>query len=405
MHYAWIIVGLSFSTQFVANAVGFYAFAVLLSPIQESLGATRAGVSMIAFSLSVSGAVMAPLLGRAVTVFPLNRLLALGALVCGAAFLAMSQATALWQLYLGYAIGVSFAMGTLSGVGASTLIVNWFHERRAFAIGLAGVGISLAGALMTPVTSSWVEQYGWRHTFWIFAGALFVLAPIAWWVAVTRPSERGDLPYGRDEADGKEAEAGEPQLLSTRELLRSPNLWIIGMSSGICFMTTTGVIAHVVTLGKDAGYDAVDAAFLLSAAAAMAAVAKLLFGWMAERTGERIAFLVSIALHAVGLIGLAELQGDYPALLTAAAVFGLGMGAVMPLMTALIARVYGAQNFGPVMGLSGPILIFFQATGAPALGWVYDTQGDYGPGLWVMSATLAIPAIAISLMRIQSHED
>jgi MFS family permease len=131
----------------------------------------------------------------------------------------------------------------------------------------------------------------------------------------------------------------------------------------------------------------------------MAAVAKLLFGWMAGVTGERIAYEVSIALHVVGLIGLAQLQGSYPALLAAAAVFGLGMGGIMPLMSALIARVYGPANFGPVMGLAGPILIVFQSTGAPVFGLVYDNTGSYQLGLWMMCAALAVPAVAIASLR------
>lgn len=406
MHYAWMIVAVTFTSQFWANAVGFYAFAVVLAPIQETLGTTRAGVSMIAFSLSVSGAIMAPLFGRAVTKYPINRLLAFGALAAGLSFLGMSQATEIWQLYIGYALGVSVALTTLSGVGASTLIVNWFQERRAFALGVSGVGISLAGAVMTPITSSWVQEFGWQHTFTIFSGILFLLAPIVWWLAVSRPSERGELPYGRSEGDASDVglEAAAASILPTSELLRGRNLWLIGTSAGICFMATTAVIAHIVTLGRDAGYDAVDAAYLLSAAAAMAAAAKLIFGWMAERTGERVAFELSIALHVVGLIGLAELQGSYPALLASAAIYGLGMGAIMPLMSSLIARVYGAANFGPVMGLAAPILIVFQSTGAPLLGLVYDVRGSYEIGLWAMCGALAIPALAVAAIRIPEDQ-
>lgn len=401
MHYAWMIVALTFTSQFWANAVGFYAFAVVLGPIQETLGTTRAGVSMIAFALSISGAVMAPLFGRAVTRYPINRLLGLGAVAAGIAFLGMSRATAIWHLYLGYALGVSVALATLSGVGASTLIVNWFEERRAFALGVAGVGISLAGAVMTPITSSWVAEYGWQHTFLIFSGIMFALAPIVGWFGVTRPADRGERPYGSSDVHHGEgaSESAAPVVLPTSELLRSRNLWLIGAAAGICFMATTAVIAHIVTLGVDAGYDAVDAAFLLSSAAAMAAVAKLLFGWMAERTGERFAFELAIALHIVGLIGLAELQESYPALLLSAAVYGLGMGAIFPLMSALLARVYGPENFGPVMGLAGPILIVFQSTGAPVLGLVYDASGSYEFGLLGMAVALVIPAFAIAAVR------
>ena len=38
MHRGWILVGLVFLTQFVANATGFYAFPVILPPLQKISG-------------------------------------------------------------------------------------------------------------------------------------------------------------------------------------------------------------------------------------------------------------------------------------------------------------------------------------------------------------------------------
>ena len=35
---------------------------------------------------------------------------------------------------------------------------------------------------------------------------------------------------------------------------------------------------------------------------------------------------------------------------------GLGMGGVAPVQSALLARAFGVANFGPVIGLCGPIM-------------------------------------------------
>ena len=87
-------------------------------------------------------------------------------------------------------------------------------------------------------------------------------------------------------------------------------------------------------------------------------------------------------------------------MLVAASVVGLGYGATFTLMNALLARVFGPVNFGPAMGLAGPMLVACQSVGAPMLGYVYDVRGDYGPGLWLLAAAMAIPAIAVLLVRI-----
>lgn len=402
MHHAWIIVGLVFTTQFIASAVGIYSFGVLLTPLAEDLGTTRAGLSSVLFAMSWAGAAIGPLLGRAVVRFPIRWIMAAGALAMSISFMAMSRADSLLELQLGYGIGVAIGVGALSGVPAATLIVNWFDERRALALGIAGIGISLSGFVMTPVVAVWIEAFGWQGTFQIFAAISLATIPLVWWLATTRPSDRGLDPYreGGDPGNSPDTEPDSSTPLSTRETLRQPNLWYIAIAGGISFTTATALIAHIVALGTDAGYGATEAAWLLSILAGCAALAKVLFGWLAERIGERPAFGISIALQIVGLIGLAELRGSYSAMLVAASVVGLGYGATFTLMNALLARVFGPVNFGPAMGLAGPMLVACQSVGAPMLGYVYDVRGDYGPGLWLLAAAMAIPAIAVLLVRI-----
>jgi len=399
MHHGWILVGLVFATQFVSSGLGIYAFGVLLGPLAEDLGTTRAGISSVLVAMSVAGAAIGPLVGRAVLLIPIHWIMAVGALVMAFSFLWLSRADSLLQLQLGYGIGVAFGMGTLGGVPGAALIVNWFDERRALALGIAGIGISLSGVVMTPVVAIWVESFGWRGTFQIFSVIALATAPLVWWLATTHPRDRGLEPY-RESIDPPDEPPAQGLLLSTLEILRQPNLWLVGIAGGISFMAATALIAHIVAFGTDAGYEPTEAAWLLSILAAAATLAKVLFGWIAGYTGERAAFGISIALQAVGLIGLAEFGDHYLALLGAASALGLGYGATAPLMNALLARVFGQLNFGPAMGLAGPILVVFQSLGAPILGTAYDVRGEYGLGLWLLAAAMLVAALAVSRVRI-----
>ena len=291
-------------------------------------------------------------------------------------------------------------------MGSQSLVVNWFEERRAFALGLAGVGISLAGFVMTPITAAAVAEYGWRPVFQMFGGAAFALVPLLFLLAITRPSDRGGRAYGAaEQPHGESAGFAEPSAaISTREVLTTPSVWAIAASAGICFMATTAIITHGVSFAIESGHsDPQRAALVLSAMAGTAAVAKLLFGWLAERTGEKIAFMCSIALHMLGLAGMASLNTSYEGLVLSSALFGLGMGGVVPIMGALYARIFGPLHFGPVMGMSGPILILFQSIGAPLLGLVYDMQGSYVPGFWLFTALLAVPIVAVATLRVEAR--
>jgi len=399
MHPAWFMVGLAFAVQFVASGVGVYSFGILLGPLVEDLDATRAGASLINFYMSIAGAVLGPLLGRAVLRIPLNQIMTAGAIALSISFFAMSFADSLWQLQLGYAIGVSFGVGTLSGVPAATLIVNWFEQRRALALGIAGVGVSLAGFVIAPAVAGSVSLYGWRTTFQLFSLWTIVIVPVIWWFAWTRPSDRNRAAYGAG-GDPSQQKPAAGATLSTREILANPNLWYTALAGGVTFMCATALITHGPLLGQDAGYDTFAAAWIVSILAVSAAVAKLLFGGIAELTGERAAFLISIGLQIVGLIGIAQLRDHYVLLLTMTGVFGLGMGGALPLMNALLARLFGPASFGPAMGLCAPIMTATQSIGAPLLGALYDAQGDYGFGLWLFAGALLVPAMGMLLLRV-----
>ena len=106
----------------------------------------------------------------------------------------------------------------------------------------------------------------------------------------------------------------------------------------------------------------------------------------------------------IGLIGIAQLRGSYPLLLAMTSVFGLGMGGALPIMNALLARLFGQASFGPAMGLCAPIMTATQAIGAPLLGYIYDVRGDYTLGLWLFAGALLIPTAGMLLMRVEPRD-
>ena len=403
MHYGWTIVAFTFTSQFVANGLGFYAFGVLLPAIAADLEVSRAAAGMIPFSMSMAGIVVGPLMGRAVTRVPIHRIVTAGAISMSLAFFAMSKATALWQLQIGYVLGISFAMSSLGTVVAATLIVNWFEERRVLALGVSGLGISLGGVVMARLTADWVEAYQWQGTYELFALIALCVAPLAWWLATTRPSDLGLAPYGGSAEAAAAAAAAEP-VITTVEALKTPNLWWIAMSAGVCFMGGSAMTAHGAALAVDAGFTLRQASLVLSAIAGAAAVAKLLFSWLASSVGERGSIVIAAVFMSLGAVGVAEMSASYPALIVSSALLGLGMGGVMPVKAALLARAFGAANFGPVIGLSGPILILFQSMGAPLFGWAFDVHGDYRYALHGFAVACALPILFMALVKLPDAE-
>ena len=119
-----------------------------------------AGVAMM-----LSGMVSSPLLGLALSRFPIRSGMLTGAVGMALGFFALSRATDYWQVLLIYALVGPAAMGALGTLACSTLIVNWFERNRAMAVGIAMIGLSISGAFMIPVATWGVENWGWRGVF------------------------------------------------------------------------------------------------------------------------------------------------------------------------------------------------------------------------------------------------
>lgn len=184
-----------------------------------------------------------------------------------------------------------------------------------------------------------------------------------------------------------------------RHLLAAPTLWLIGAACGLSYFGALAVMNHGIAFAIDRGIDPMRAAGMLSAISVGAASGKVAFGWLADRMGEKGAFLVAVAFQFFALLGLGGLSG-YGALVVAGGFFGLGLGGIAPLQAALVAQSFPGGNFSRAMGLIGPLMIPFQVAGPPLAGWIFDTQGSYEMAIWIFMASTLASGVIISLLKL-----
>jgi MFS family permease len=113
---------------------------------------------------------------------------------------------------------------------------------------------------------------------------------------------------------------------------------------------------------------------------------------------------IATSLQVVGLVGIL-LARDYPMLLAASVVFGLGFGGLMPLFGLLIAARFGAPNLGRMMGAAGPVMLPFQLLGLPFATAVFDRTGSYTPAFVTFLVFYAAALMALSRLPGDSVED
>jgi MFS family permease len=415
--YGWKIVGITFLTHFISVGFIFYSYGAFFKALAGEFGGSRLGVAVGLAIMNVVAGLISPFLGRAIDRGSVRVIMCVGAVLMAIGFVLLSRIAALWQFYTLLGTVLAFGSAMLGALAGSTLVARWFVARRGTALGIATMGISLSGLAMAPAATQLIATIGWRSSYLVYGIVTFVVVPAVWWLVVDRPEDLGLRPDGvpshgppSDPDAPMQGAPVDPMLdpgaaipggaLAT---LRVPNFWVIGMVVALNFTANGAVLTHIIPHATDIGYSALSASLVLSAMAGTGVVGKVLFGWVADRIEKRVATGIAIGLQGAGVFLILNVTGYVP-LLCAGAVFGLGMGGIVPLWGALIGASFGRQVFGRVMGLMSPVMIPVMSVGIPYAGWIFDRTGSYAIAFRTFVGVYALAAVVLAALRIPEVE-
>src|SRR5919108_3757925 len=369
--YRWWMVAALAVTSTAGYGVLTYAFAVLLVPMQEALGADRT---------VVTGAQTVALLAAALAAVPAGRWLDRWggrALMVGCSVLATllvlawSQVESVPALY-----AVSFGLGVASaGVlyeAAFAVVVTWFHDARR---GTALLAITIVGGfastIFMPLTAVLVEAYGWRQALVVLAGIYGGLT-VPLHLLARRP--RDFVPQRRQARQ------------RTAAAFRDPAYWLIG---GIFVAQGIGVFViavHLVAYLRELGHTPTIAASIAGLLGVMSVTGRA----ATTVAGRRYAFAAVVAtVFAVQAAGLALPpvvgHGLAPAVGCVLAV-GFGFGVSTIARPTLLADRYGVAGYAPLAGLLAAILMVAKALAPLGAAWLRTAADSYTPVMAISAA-------------------
>ena len=396
----WRMVSVAFVVDFIAVGFFFYSFGVFYPAIDAELtGATV----WVAAGISVSnlvGGIFGPWVGSLLDRLELRRAMVLGAFVVSGGFVALSAVRELWQYYLVLGTFFAFGLSMMGGMASSKLIANWFLSQRGRALGIATMGVSLSGIVMPPIATWLIEQFGWRGGFRIYAvGILLVVAPLVARYVITRPEDVDQLPDGRRLDAPPPAAAAIDVHWSTREMLAARNFWLLALCFGLAFASLSAVLIHLPPYAADLGFSRYQAAWALSVSAFAGMLGKPVFGSLVDRADPRRAAWTSFGAQMIGVLLLLH-AGSYPALLAGGAVYGFGMGGIVPLPGAMAGRVFGRRSFGQLQGLMRPVQVPLNIAGVPLAAFLHDRTGSFELAYWIFLGVYTACAVLIGFLRV-----
>ena len=191
--------------------------------------------------------------------------------------------------------------------------------------------------------------------------------------------------------------------MTMKRALKDKRIWLIAMVIGSGFMSISAILLSIHSHMTDAGMSDMRASTLIAAMTFTGAIAKPLFGILADYLDKKLVTYISIGLQFAGVTGIVIFDA-YPALVVSAGMFGLGYGAQMPLSNILVATIFGRLAFPKIIGLMGPITLPFNMLGLPMATLIYEVFGSYLPAYTTVLVFYALSAVCLSFLKMPDNE-
>jgi MFS family permease len=391
---AWLVVAVLFATLAFIFGGTIATPGIFFAPLIKQFGWSHARVSLLASSVTLGtipgSVVVGFLLERADTRIPM---VAGAALTAGSLLLASQSDSYLPLLITYFFAGFGVAMATL--LPAALVVANWFQVKRGIAMGVAIAGVSAGGMIMVQVADTAIHVSGWRTAYAALAlPVLLIVIPLVLLIVRTHPPDafiQGSTSETELQVGGL---ARGLEGFSLAEAIRVRSFWLIAVAAFVFAFTVYGILTQLVVYLLGVGYRPTVAAIALSLTLGLNGMGKVLFGFLADRIGARLALAVSFALIASGIILLHVGSRETIGLASFLFVYGPAWGAPLMLLPLISMESLGLKHYPSLGGILRVAEAVGAVLGPVALGRIFDLTSSYRPAFGLCAVCALVGAIA-----------
>lgn len=385
----WSLVALCFAVGVASRSISD-SFVVFVPSLQDAFAASLSSVTVVySFALLVGGT-GAAVAGWIVDRFGLRALTVIGMAAATIATASASQATHLWQLYLGLGVVMGFAGASLSGVLSSSVLGRWFPAHRlGVALAVAWSASGVGAIVILPLAEHIIATAGWRHAYFVFACISAAFIPL---LLV--------LPWRRITAGAPTLARAKASLntgMTVSQAVREWPFWALTFSFGFTSLGIFAIVPQAMIYLLERGMEGGYAARALAVAGMLTPLGMVGFSWLSDRGGRKLAAILAYACSIVGVGMLALVRGPHDDLWLWLYVllFGGSQGSRGPMISTLATLRYHGANFGRIYGLISMGMGLGGFVGAWIGGLLHDLTGGYAAVMIFSVCALALAATSL----------
>lgn len=382
-HYAYAIVASCIAITCLPCALALSCAGVFFTPVSEFFGVPRASFTLYFSILNIMMMLTLPMAGNHLSKLDARKVLSGATILVGLGLIGMSFGNSMpWFYVCGAIMGVGVA--PLIYLSVPTLINAWCVKNVGFFVGLCMAFTGIGGVIFNPIGTSIIQSgpEGWRMAYRVFGIiALAGTLPFTLFVIRSKPSDKGLLPYGAEEASSEASskDAVEVEGVPAAEAMRMPAFFALAIFCGIITLNQTiyQFLASYATSFADT-LPAIAAASGVVASAAMAgqAIGKVLLGIINDKS-VKVGIVFGLACGAVGILLMWFVPQVLPILLVGAFLFGV-VYAMTTVQTPLLVRsVFGSADYTNIYSRISMVGSLMSAVAAVFWSFVIDSPGGF----------------------------
>jgi predicted MFS family arabinose efflux permease len=404
--YAFVVVGVIFFC--LLFSAGLRATpSVLLEPLQQAFGWSRATISLAAAVGIFLYGMVGPFAAAAMDHFGLRRVLLAALVIMATSSAASAYMTQTWHLMVLWGVFSGLSTGAVAAVLGATIANRWFVRHRGLAMGILTASTATGNLIFLPLLAGLASSSDWTRAVWAVAAAMIVMVPLVWRLVPDHPADVGLLPYGSDPANPPAPAAPRTGLIASafgalRRASRTRAFWCLFATFWVCGFTTNGLVGtHLIAMCGDHGIAAIQAAGLLSLMGIFDLVGTTASGWLTDRYDPRVLLFVYYGLRGISLIALPYTDFSLYSLSIFAVFYGLDWIATVPPTLRLATDAFGERDATVVFGWIVAGHQIGAATAAWMGGFMRQATGSYLTAFVVSGATGLVAAVIALLIKRQ----
>ncbi|SHK14353.1 Sugar phosphate permease [Anaerobranca californiensis DSM 14826] len=415
MYYGWIIVVIAALGLFFSGPGQTYSVSVFINSYIEEFSWSRAYISSLYSTATLFAGLSLSFVGRLVDKKGHRRMMSIVSFLLAIACFWMAAVSAPWMLFIGFFLVRLLGQGSMTLL-STTLVPQWFIEKRGKALSLTALGGVISSGLLPPLNTWIIQNYNWRAG-WIFWGIalIAVMFPIAVFLIRNKPEDLGLLPDNKKIAGLKsynhhnlkddqvvlEEQKGVLETdWSLKEAMATKAFWLLLFCVTIPAALNTGFTFHLASIMEYRGFPSEGAAMLAASILSIYALVQFPSNMLAGVIADKYKTHLLLALIFIGFLIINItflLTSNYLTAIFLGCIWGMVNGFFSIANGIVWPSYFGRKNLGSIRGVAMTAMVIGSAFGPLPFGFAYDYFGGYREILLISTIFPILGSIAAYL--------